>query len=322
MADSKLKVSTKDSAQVLLMMDHNKNELSSFLESGGDKSRAILIRTEPRCIRPDQYKSEVTDKYGLVLTFGNVHKNYLQLLWPYEINSDPCNPAESILPKQLILGDKEFELKEDQWAKRMKFLVLIAANKVSPVRDNNYRLRRKLARSASRSHLELYGSMWNYNIPERAKHRLAVFVNSLKRGVAPSVREIWGGMLTYYPSNCGKIIDKHQTLQSFKFSLVVENSDEVLTEKLFDSIMNGTIPIYWGPKTLSKKLETCVIRTETLDVKELCSYLEQLDSDFVREKFIAMTQFLNSSEFSEWSATSVYGCLFMECETYLAKLKD
>jgi hypothetical protein len=41
--------------------------------------------------------------------------------------------------------------------------------------------------------------------------------------------------------------DKQKTLKQFRYSLVIENSSEFLSEKLFDAFFAGCIPIYVGP---------------------------------------------------------------------------
>jgi hypothetical protein len=48
-------------------------------------------------------------------------------------------------------------------------------------------------------------------------------------------------------SYLGLSSNKLETLANYRYSLVIENSMEFMTEKLFDSLFAGTFPVYVGP---------------------------------------------------------------------------
>jgi hypothetical protein len=161
--------------------------------------------------------------------------------------------------------------------------------------------------------------MWSLNILARAKHRLAVLVNSIKRGLRPSLSEVFGSLITVYFSNCGTVLDKQRLLKNSRFSLVVENSDDVITEKLFDSLVNGSIPIYFGQAGLPSLLESCVIRIDSDDVRHIAHILGGLESSFIIEKLSSIDIFLRSEYFAEnWAADQVYAKVVKRCEIYLS----
>jgi hypothetical protein len=319
--ESGLRLASAQSSKLLLMIDHNEKLLQEFMNLGNDNTNCILIRTEPQSVRPDQYLPHTINRYGLVLTLGVLEASSNDFPWPYEINSDPCLPIDPILPREFYLSLGNFTLDYGNWQRRTKNLVLIASNKVSPISNNNYKLRRDLAKSGHLEILEVFGSMWSLNLLARFKHRLAVVTNSLKRGVIPNFGQILGGMFTAYRSNCGRVSDKHEVLRNSKFSLVVENDAGVITEKLFDSIINGCIPVYFGTRKLPHELEACVIRFDTCDVKEISLNLNGFSPEFIAKKLTSIDAFLNSSFFLDnLSAERVYKRLIQRCESYASDI--
>ena len=51
-----------------------------------------------------------------------------------------------------------------------------------------------------------------------------------------------------YKNNVGKIKNKIQFFESYKFSIAMENTegDGYISEKIIESFLSGTIPIYYG----------------------------------------------------------------------------
>jgi hypothetical protein len=319
--ESRLRLANPESSKLLLMIDHNEKLFHEFMNLGNHSSNCILIRTEPQSVRPDQYLPRTVNRYGLVLTLGVLEGSSNEFPWPYEISSDPCLPIDPILPSELHASLGNFKLEYGSWQHRTKNLVLIASNKVSPIRDSNYKLRRNLAKSGNLETLEVFGSMWSLNFLTRLKHRLAVATNSIRRGVIPNFSQIMSGMFTLYRSNCGRVLDKHEILRDSKFSLVVENDKGIVTEKLFDSFVNGCIPLYFGTEKLPQEVEACVIRFETSDVQKICEDLSSFSPDFISMKLTSIEAFLNSRFFLDnLSAERVYRRIIQRCERYASDI--
>ena len=51
----------------------------------------------------------------------------------------------------------------------------------------------------------------------------------------------------HYNNYLGEVLDKRSVLSMYKYCLVIENSSDYLSEKLFDALLSGCIPIYVGP---------------------------------------------------------------------------
>ena len=64
-----------------------------------------------------------------------------------------------------------------------------------------------------------------------------------------------------YKNNVGKIKDKIKFLSHYKFSIAMENSEGqgYISEKILDSFMAGTIPIYYGGYTIDEFIKSLLI---------------------------------------------------------------
>lgn len=83
-----------------------------------------------------------------------------------------------------------------------------------------------------------------------------------------------------------KIEDKIQALGPYKFSIVIENckQDGFFTEKLIDSLIVGTIPIYWGCSDVSEHFDPRgIIQFESLEQLERILKID-LDSFYNERK--------------------------------------
>jgi hypothetical protein len=195
---------------------------------------------------------KIYSMYGTVFSPGRVGTatdNDKHTKWPYEYHYDPNYPniLDPKLSSVLEKINKSTELGLEEWKKRSINLSLIASNKVSSVSKENYTLRRELAKELSSFGLEIYGDLWRSTILQKIRHRAAVALFAVKQRTFPNPRSIYGNLLRIYPNAKGPVPNKHEILSHSKFTLIVENSMEIVTEKIFDAFANGVIPIYVGP---------------------------------------------------------------------------
>ena len=80
-----------------------------------------------------------------------------------------------------------------------------------------------------------------------------------------------------------KITDKIQFLSNYKFSIAMENSkgDGYLSEKIVDSFLAGTIPIYYGGYMLDEIInqKTYILIKGVKDMDEKIEYIKKIDND-------------------------------------------
>lgn len=176
--------------------------------------------------------------------------------------------------------------------KRDKFCVLIAGNKKSTRPLELYSERVNTIRWFERNRpgeFDLYGIGWDRRLftgplPVRALNRVPVLARLLAER---------------FPSYRGEAAAKRTLLAGYKFSICYENARDIpgyITEKIFDCLMSGCIPVYWGAPDITRYVPAdCFIdRREFASHEALYAYMSAM-SDLERKRRIeAMAAYLNS----------------------------
>ena len=126
----------------------------------------------------------------------------------------------------------------------------------------------------------------------------------------------------------GRVQDKISFLSQYKFSISMENSeaDGYTSEKIFDSFLAGTIPIYCGDYMIDEFINPksfILIRNEK-DLKEKIEYIKKIDNDdklyekILKEKIFIDDNFINNIEKSR----NNFLLNIFEQKKELAKIKD
>ena len=185
--------------------------------------------------------------------------------------------------------------------------MLIAANKVSPTSKSNYRIRRHLAKNLNPKLLYVYGPLWRASIITLIIHRIKVMVYSIRTGYFPNIKEIYGNLFTKYSSFVKEPEDKHKVIREYKYSLVIENSSEYCSEKIFDAMINGSIPIYIGPRNSNVHLPNNLYLWSSGAIDELELLVETFTEKDSADMLKSMKNYFLSDEFSEsWQSEKVY----------------
>ncbi len=286
----------------LIFVNYQKSVLKKFKKFGKDGAKLVLIRLEPEAVLPVQYTKKVENAFDLIISPGRRIAPGLEsefIGWPYRFNFNPSKPnIETISVKSIVdksVRDGLFSYK--QWALRDNALVLIAANKVSPTSNSNYRIRRKVAQSLDKSELHVYGSLWNDTILKLISHRIRIFLFALRTGYIPNVFEIYGRLFARYSNFISEPLNKHDINRKYKFSLIIENSNSYCSEKLFDAIINGSIPIYVGPKNYEINLPENLYFSCNGSISELRSLMANLSYRQCADMLNSMKLFLQSDDF-------------------------
>ena len=81
----------------------------------------------------------------------------------------------------------------------------------------------------------------------------------------------------------GNVRNKIEFLSSYKFSIGMENSeaDGYATEKIIDSYLAGTIPIYYGDYTIDEYInpKSYILIRDRDDIQEKIEYIKKIDND-------------------------------------------
>lgn len=233
-----------------------------------------LIINEPSVVIPQHAQSRILKKFDKVIYVGRPHPEPM-LKWP-----------QTWTPLRIT-------------GSRIDRAVIVNADKWSFVRGQHYWLRAAISKQDPS--VDIYGPGWSRTVLERALHRVYEFVRTLFSGTRPSFKGL--KYVLANPKNyLGMAKDKVETMSRYKVAVVIENSSELMTEKLFDAWFAGCVPVFVGP--LVKHLgipEDLVIETAP-DVKSVQTAIQvALRMDF-HVFHVRLEEFLRSKAALEWKA--------------------
>lgn len=249
------------------------NEMPAVLPKQTETIKSILLLFESELIRPDNWNRESHSAFSKIFTW---HDEYVDNEHYFKMNFTYSGKT-AFLP---------FENKE-------KFCTLIAGDKKITHPLELYSKRREAIRWFEKNHpeqFEFFGVGWDlftFRGPKifRVLNRLAF----LRRFLA----EKW-------PSYRGKVEAKLPTLSRYKFSICYENAQSIpgyITEKIFDSLAAGCIPVYWGaPNILDYVPEVCFVdRRKYTSLEELYAYLNAMTAAEYNKRQQAIQSYLEGT---------------------------
>lgn len=314
--------------EYFISVNHNPKMYKSFIKSGGDPSKAALIMLEPFAVYPGQYKRSNQIKYSLVLAPGNPKYSFngkMFVPWPYEAIPNPLYPTyeDFNLSKVTIQAVSKNLFQYENWVGRDGQIVLINANKVSAVSTENYTLRRRFVRTLKNEELQVFGDLWVSSIKEKLLHRISVFLFAVKTGVFPNLVHIYGNLHWQFRTAGGPVKDKQEILQNAKFSLVIENDDNYVSEKLLDAMINGCIPIYRGGALSTEILPPGLFIDLPDDPMDLPKLLDGLSEEEIRVYLSNISSFITSPSFlNHWDKHIVFEQISSILNSYFGGTDD
>lgn len=238
---------------------------------------AFLLRMESGYVVPENDDPRQLGKYTKVFT------------WDRKLVRDR---NLEYVPHPQDLSEPESE-SWPSWQERPLTFSLIAANKMlrRPSSADLYIERQRIIRWFDRhapSDFELYGRNWN--LPMASRSILGLSLRGFgKIGLVRNRLAVYRGVVP----------DKSLVLRRSRFSFAFENVEGLegyLTEKMFDCLYEGCIPIYLGDPAVSeilpKKAYVHYRRGQSLE--DLYTYLMNMGNIEYSERQAAMRAFLGS----------------------------
>ena len=166
-------------------------------------------------------------------------------------------------------------------------------------KKENYKIydKSKLVSFIASSKLMCEGHQFRHDLHERFKKKNEGVVEVEYKGKTyrkadESAIDVYGSILgkpfghnpgCHLPFNAPDWHDKSQALNDYMFSVVLENDqyDDYFTEKITDCFATGTIPIYWGTKTIGDYFNTDGIIQVSKDVE----YINELTNSLTPEMY-------------------------------------
>ena len=220
-------VSLNEDPDVIIFMNHHP-EVGLRAFKASKRALKILVLWESSVTRPSNFQRVNLDRYELIYTPS--HK------WASGANVFPFNWPQG---GQVMTPDSESDFKA-----RDARPAVFQNNKISFMEGEMYTLRRELIEVFGED-LVVYGTGWNsITATIKSLFRATKNYEVLKRRMTlSSLDYLW-----VHPKNYkGFVSNKDIELKKFQFTIVVENSLDYVSEKLFEALCAGCCVIYVGP---------------------------------------------------------------------------
>jgi len=232
--------SSSDKIDFYIFVGFSKKHLKFYIKNRLKPCDCVLIIREPKIIQPLPWKYLRILKHG----FSKI------LTW--DLSFVKSNKNAVFLPIFFFSTDQIL----NQTNEKNKFATLIVGKKSSSEKSELYSFRKKIINYYYKNNLipelDLYGFGWGNKGED-------IDVLSLYKGTVPNKNEI---------------------LQNYYFSYCIENSTQpyYLSEKIFDSFLAGTIPIYKGDPLIHEQIpsNSFVNIDDFKTISDLHNYLKRL----------------------------------------------
>lgn len=260
-------------SQAQLHIHHDLNPVL-LRQSNKTKATKILIVSESPIICPQNHNAKLRKSFDRILSWETNN----QARGTYWLGCG-CSFIQDITEP------------ETYYRTRTKELCIIAGNKRSHRPQELYSIRNKAIKYFSNSKIDfsLFGTSWD----QRQFQGIMRPLNRVRRART---------ILHKPPSTFkGSISSKHETLKEFRFSLAFENAETnngYITEKLFDSMFSGCIPIYIGASDITDFIpEDTFINANNYykdGMQELEKTIQSIDEQKLQEMRQAIRRFTHN----------------------------
>jgi hypothetical protein len=213
------------SAPDAVIFNNFSNSLARRIPKKVPKKHKFLIVWEPPANLPQNFRSKNQQIFG-------------KIFYPSPIWSEKFSGESFSWPQ----GSRR-ETVNRNWSQKKDKVCLIQANRWRISTGEKYSFRRQVLKACNES-IDIFGRDWNRGwIIDLMKFTSALPDAIISKSF--SLRSI-AGIGAKFDNYWGSIENKLDVLSEYRFSLVIENSDEYVSEKIVDALIAGTIPIYVG----------------------------------------------------------------------------
>lgn len=184
-------------------------------------TKYVLIRNEPSIVLPHNYKSYQLKNFNLIIDVGKIPTNF----------------------NKTVHHPQNLEVLSSSETSRSSRLVIINSNLFSVRKGELYSLRREAIFNLE--FIDVYGYGWHKTFFLKFKAFL-IEIQSLCKSPSKVSSKSLKKYFRKTPRYHGISLNKRHTLSNYKYALVIENSFEFFSEKFFDALVSGCIPIYVG----------------------------------------------------------------------------
>lgn len=283
-------------ADALVLIDMDIDLIKYAHKSAVGKLPIIFVRNEPIVVWPANYNSKAISLTSKLIDVGR-HQGISNSDIPY-----PQKWHQNLEFREVV-------------STRSEAMVLMNGNKLSLIPGEMYSCRRECVFNLP--NLDLYGTGWDISF----MRKLLVFVAEFRLAIT---NRIWPRLTNSRrwlsrPTNWkGAPESKIETLSGYKYTLVIENSMDALTEKLFDALFARCIPVYVGPAVAKFQIPKSLVVQVEPDLTSIKKGLEIASAiDYEEWKARVNTWLLQDVVINKWSAENAYDVIANEVFTFL-----
>jgi hypothetical protein len=211
------------------------------------------------------------------------------------------------------MGEKRAkELKLDEWVNppydyirhnteeslRTQEVVMVNSAKFSANHRSLYGFRRKVSKKLRLLGIsyDLIGDNWKMSKKKELRERIWAVRKEFAAGNMPSLHEAFSDFFYNYPEYIGRVENKIHKMSKYKYAIIIENENDYISEKLFDAVAAGCVPIYVGASLNNyRKLSKCVIEFTT-DSELIKYFFQNNQGSIYQQKKLYIDQESNYSE--------------------------
>jgi hypothetical protein len=237
----------------------------------------VLVLLEPEVVYPFQYKSKILSKFDLIIPVGEYRAKRLNLSEFIQF------PVTFIKPVKISKN-------------RYLDFIILNANKFSANKRSNYKFRRKISRYIyeSKKSYALYGKDWKMSKIKEFRERIWAIRKEVLCKRVPNLMEAFSDYFYKYPEFKGSPDLKQEVLTKAKFAIIIENESDYVSEKIFDAILSGCVPIYVGPSLSNFEiLSSCCFQIDG-NVKNFENLFSELTQEAYLNKYNSVFKILNN----------------------------
>ncbi len=254
------------------------NDMPQKLPAAHEIQKSVLLIFESELIRPDNWELNNHAHFAKIMTW---HNDYVDNKKYFKFNFTHSGTTQFL-----------------KFHEKNNLLTLIAGNHSNKHPFELYSKRLEAIKFYEKKHAEMfdfYGIGWDIYTFKGPKLWRAF--NKI-----PFLRQALG---TKWKNYKGKVASKTATFKNYKFSICFENAHSIpgyITEKIFDSLIAGCIPVYWGAPNITDYVpEKCFIDFRKFkDFEKLHAYLTGMSAEEYNSRLLDIESYLKSDLYEQF----------------------
>lgn len=250
--------------------------------------RRVLTLWEPPSVAPQLYTRANCAWFG--------ERIALSRSWSSAIGGTYCHwPQASLLTHWNAANP----------APRIPCAVIVASSKRSASFTSQYRLRRQVISDGSdEGVLQVFGRGWQSR-REEFQSAVRSSLKMLNTRRTPSLVSAFGGPWRTVKGWQGGVESSIDTMRNYQVAVVIENEPSYVSEKLFDALAAGCIPVYVGPRLSDYGIPQGLVVEVGPTSQEVLDACQTLLASDLGERRRAILGFLNSQDARVWHPGNV-----------------